>query len=562
MLGNTPDSLGIGLLFVKAKLLEPDKIPIFSQLANAEKLSLVQYLVEKNILSSIQVAQILACEFELPLIDIDHIELESIPMLLVNEKLVRRYRMLPLSQQGSNLQVVTDDPSQQDGFKEFQFYTGLTICPGVAETDKLTKLMERLLSLKEHQHLSQALDAMASFDNATETIEATTNDAPIVKFINRILHDAIQQKASDIHFEPFEKEYRIRYRQDGFLHEIAKPPLSLSARITTRIKILSNLNISEKRLPQDGSFKMPIAPDQLIDFRVSTCPTLYGEKIVIRILNQNTINFDWEMLGFNPIQKEIFIRAIQRPQGLILVTGPTGSGKTITLYAALNRLNTSEVNISTIEDPVEIKIKGINQININPKAGLTFSTALRAFLRQDPDIIMVGEIRDLETAEIATRAAQTGHLVLSTLHTNSAVETLSRLNNLGIPTLDMISSVTLIIAQRLVRKLCDYCKLARTDCNKDALLKLGFSEADLEKKIFYKSNGCAKCFNGYQGQIGLFEMLSIDKQLTALILSGANSLEILKMAQAKGMKTILQSGIEKVKEGITTFEELSRITID
>ncbi|MGC1181912.1 type IV-A pilus assembly ATPase PilB, partial [Legionella sp.] len=464
-----------------------------------------------------------------------------------------------------SLYVATDDPSKQASLKEIQFHTGLNTYPIVVETDKLTTLIDRLFTLKENQSLSEYINEVTNFDDITNN-EVTeydiSKDAPIVKFVNKILLDAIKQRASDIHFEPFVKEYRIRYRQDSILHEVANPPISLSKRITARIKVMSNLDISERRVPQDGRFKMQISKSRSIDFRISTCPTVGGEKVAIRILDPDTAKLSIDTLGLNPIQKEHFIHAIARPQGMILVTGPTGSGKTVSLYAALNMLNTKEVNISTAEDPVESIVTGINQVNINPKTGLTFSSVLRSFLRQDPDIIMVGEIRDLETAEIAIKAAQTGHLVLSTLHTNSAAETLNRLVNMGIPTFNIASSITLIMAQRLVRKLCVHCRELDKDFTKQDLLGLGFNETDLEKIQLYKAAGCPKCIKGYHGRIGLFEVLPMSNTLRELIMSGGNSLEILKIAQAEGMSTVYQSGLEKVKQGITTLKEVSRVTVD
>ena len=572
MLGSDEFKLqGIGQLFVLEKLLEKPKAIEFYKLATAEKISFVQYLVKNNILSAKQIANTAALSFGLPMMDIDCVEIDSIPTNLINEKLIRRHGMLPLFCRGTNLYLATDDPSKQASLKEIQFHTGLNTHPIVVETDKLAALIEHLLALKEHEGLSEYVDDINDFDgiiisddeeHEINEISSVTEDAPIVKFVNKILLDAIKQGTSDIHFEPFEKEYRIRYRQDGILHEVATPPAHLSARITARIKVMSNLDISERRVPQDGGFKMKISKSRSIDFRVSTCPTTGGEKVVMRLLDPGAAKLGIEALGFSPIQKGQFIRAIERPQGMILVTGPTGSGKTVSLYTALNMLNTKEVNISTAEDPVEIKVSGINQVNINPKAGLTFSGALRSFLRQDPDIIMVGEIRDLETAEIAVKAAQTGHLVLSTLHTNSAAETLNRLMNMGVPTFNIASSVTLIIAQRLARKLCDYCKVLRDDFSKPGLLGIGFSETDLEGIQLYKAGGCPKCTNGYRGRIGLFEVLPMSKPLGELIMAGGNSLEILKTAQAEGMITIYQSGLEKVKQGTTTIEEINRVTVD
>lgn len=552
---------GIGQILVLEQFLEKSEALKFYQYAEAEKMSLVHYLVKNNILSARQIAQTAADKFGLPFIDLEHIKIESIPLSLVSEQLIRQHQILPLYCRDSTLYLATDDPGKQAALKEIQFHTGLATQPVVVETDKLHSLINHLLTLKEHQGLCDYSDLLIGFQNETQ-VNSAIEDTPIVKFVNNILLDAIKQGASDIHFEPFENEYRIRYRQDGILRQVATPPVSLSARITARIKVMSNLDSAERRLPQDGGFKMTINHNKVIDFRVNTCPTAGGEKVVIRILDTSTAKLGVEALGFSPIQQEQFMRAISQPQGLILVTGPTGSGKTVSLYTALNLLNTNEVNISTAEDPVEMNLNGINQVNINPKVGLSFSTALRSFLRQDPDIIMVGEIRDLETAEIAVNAAQTGHLVLSTLHTNSAAETLNRLVNMGIPAFNIASSITLIIAQRLARKLCTYCKKLRTDFTRPSLLKLGFSEFDVEDIQLYEAVGCPKCTSGYQGRTGLFEVLPMNKGLGELIMSGGHSLQILKAAQSEGMISIYQSGLDKVKQGITTLEEINRVTVD
>lgn len=563
---------GIGQLLVLDNLLEKDKALECCKLALAEKISLIQYLVKNNILSSETIALTAARNFGVPMVDLNCIDIQNIPQTLVNEKLIRRHEMIPLITRGTNLFLATDDPSKQASLKEIQFHTGLNTHAIVVETDKLMQLIEQLIISKESQGLSEYVDDSNEFDGfeinsdedepETNGSSSVTDDAPIVKFVNKILLEAIKKGASDIHFEPYEKEYRIRYRQDGILHEVAAPPVSLSSRITARIKVMSSLDISERRVPQDGGFKMKLSKTRSIDFRVSTCPTSGGEKVVMRVLDPGSTKLGIEALGFSPVQQGHFIKAIEKPQGMILVTGPTGSGKTVSLYTALNILNTTEVNISTAEDPVEIKVPGINQVNINIKAGLTFSSALRSFLRQDPDIIMVGEIRDLETAEIAVKAAQTGHLVLSTLHTNSAAETLNRLVNMGIPTFNIASSVTIIIAQRLARKLCEHCKKIRDDFTPQGLIELGFKETDIEHVTLYKAVGCDKCTNGYKGRVGLFEVLPMTKDLGQLIMSGGNSLEILKLAQKDGMLTIFESGLEKAKLGVTTIEEVNRVTVD
>lgn len=563
---------GIGQLLVLEKLLDKSKAIELHKSAAAEKIPLLQYLVKHNILSAEQIALTAAQNFGVPMIDLSCVEVESIPVNLVNEKLIRRHAMIPLFSRGNNLYLATDDPSKQASLKEIQFHTGLNTNAIVVETDKLTLLIDNLLTAKESQGLSEYVDDSNDLEGLEisaddeeqdiDNVSSVTDDAPIVKFVNKILLEAIKQGASDIHFEPYERDYRIRYRQDGILHEVATPPASLASRITARIKVMSNLDISERRVPQDGGFKMKISKSRSIDFRVSTCPTSGGEKVVMRVLDPGSAKLGIEALGFSPIQRAHFLKAIEKPQGMILVTGPTGSGKTVSLYTALNILNTIEVNISTAEDPVEIKVPGINQVNINPKAGLTFSGALRSFLRQDPDIIMVGEIRDFETAEIAVKAAQTGHLVLSTLHTNSAAETLNRLVNMGIPTFNIASSVTIIIAQRLARKLCEHCKVVRDDFTPQGLLELGFKESDLIDIKLFKAVGCNQCTNGYRGRVGLFEVLPMTKALGQLIMSGGNSLEILKLSQSEGMLTIYQSGLEKAKQGITTIEEVNRVTVD
>ncbi len=545
----------------------------YQKAAANSKVSIQQYLVSNNIIPAQKIACSVAKNFGLPLLDLDSIKIESLPLSLISDKLIQRHRLVPLYHRGKQLYLAIDDPSKHFSLKEIQFHTGLYPTPIVVETDKLNGLIDELIHAKESEGLANYFEdskELEDFEFSTEEDEAreadtaalSSEDAPIVKFVNRILVEAIKKGASDIHFEPYEQGYRIRYRQDGILNEVASPPISLAARISARIKIMSNLDISERRIPQDGRFKMKLSPSRSVDFRVSTCPTVAGEKVVMRILDPGATKLNIESLGFNAAQKESFMHAIKRPQGMILVTGPTGSGKTVTLYSALNILNTIEKNISTAEDPVEIKVPGINQVNIHPKAGLTFSIALRAFLRQDPDIIMVGEIRDLETAEIAVKAAQTGHLVLSTLHTNSAAETLTRLANMGIPSYNIASSVNLIIAQRLVRKLCEYCKTVQVDIPVQSLVEIGFSEDEAKHLQIYKACGCNQCTNGYRGRIGLFEVMPMSKELGRLIMSGGNSLDLLSQAKKEGMLTVYDSGLEKIKEGITTIEEVNRVTVD
>ncbi len=563
---------GISQLLVQEKLLEKDKALLYQKAALASKTSLLQYLVNTKILPAKQIALAVAYNFGVPLLDLAAIDLELIPLALVSDKLIRRHGIVPVFSRGKQLYIAIDDPSKQSSIKEIQFHTGLHANPIVVETDKLSALIDKLLHEKESQGLADYFEDSKDFDELeisaededkdTEATGLSSEDAPVVKFVNRILVEAIKKGASDIHFEPYEREYRIRYRQDGLLNEVASPPISLSSPIAARIKIMSNLDISERRVPQDGRFKMRLSRSRSIDFRVSTCPTVAGEKVVMRILDPGSIKLGIESLGFSALQRQHFLHSINRPQGMILVTGPTGSGKTVTLYTALNILNTIESNISTAEDPVEIKVPGINQVNINTKAGLTFSHVLRSFLRQDPDIIMVGEIRDLETAEIAVKAAQTGHLVLSTLHTNSASETLTRLVNMGIPSFNIASSVSLIIAQRLVRKLCESCKKIREDVTVNSLIELGFNEEDAKTMQIYQACGCSACTNGFRGRIGLFEVMSMSKELGRIIMSGGNSLDILEQAELEGMLTVYKAGLQKIKEGITTIEEVNRVTVD
>lgn len=564
---------GIAQLLVHEGLLEKEDALQYQIQAKEEKIALLNYLINKKILQSDKIAKNVAESFGVPMLDMDSVDPDSIPLPIVNEKLIRRHMMIPLHVRGNNLFLATDDPSKQVSLKEIQFHTGLHSNAIVVESDKLTKFIDTMLNREESQGLTSYVEEegvdlegleISSEENEIEedTTVTASDDAPVVKFVNKILLDAIKRGVSDIHFEPYEREYRVRYRQDGILAEIASPPIGLAGRITARIKVMSNLDISERRVPQDGRFKMRLSKTRTIDFRVSTCPTVGGEKVVMRILDPGSTKLGIEALGFSEFQKTHFLKAIQRPQGMILVTGPTGSGKTVTLYTALNILNTKECNISTAEDPVELKVTGINQVNINPKAGLTFSGALRSFLRQDPDIIMVGEIRDLETAEIAIKAAQTGHLVLSTLHTNSSAETLTRLVNMGVPSFNIASSVSLIIAQRLGRRLCEQCKEIRDDVTPESLRELGFSEEDSKTIQIYRAKGCNQCTGGYRGRVGLFEVMPMSKAIGQIIMSGGNSLDILKQAQEEGMLTVYQSGLEKIKAGITSVEEVNRVTVD
>ncbi|MES9968096.1 MAG: type IV-A pilus assembly ATPase PilB, partial [Sedimenticola sp.] len=481
-------------------------------------------------------------------------------------KLIRKHHVLPLFKRGNRLFLGVSDPTLQ-GLDEIKFHTGLTTEAVVVEEHKLVTAIDKAMSAGE-QAMSDLLDAdldNLDIDVSDETPQGDDNldvdDAPVVRFVNKILLDAINGGASDIHFEPYEKSFRIRFRQDGMLHEVANPPINIASRLTARVKVMSRMNIAERRVPQDGRIKMVLSKNRSIDFRVNTCPTLYGEKIVLRILDPTSAQLGIEALGFEEEQREAFMKAIGKPYGMILVTGPTGSGKTVSLYTALNLLNKPDINISTVEDPVEIQVPGINQVNMNPKTGLTFAEALRAFLRQDPDIVMVGEIRDLETAEIAVKAAQTGHLVLSTLHTNDAPQTLTRLANMGVPPFNIASSVLLIMAQRLARRLCEHCK-APDDLPREALLEEGFKENEVGSISVYKAVGCDMCTQGYKGRVGIFQVMPVTEEMGRLIMEGGTSIQLAEEASREGVATLRESGLRKVKAGVISLEELNRVTKD
>lgn len=560
---------GLAQILVTRGLLEEQKARESLQKSTANGIPLVSYLVNKKILSAKQIATEASINFGTPLIDLDCIDRHSIPRNLVSEKLIRRHNVLPVFKRGSVLFIAVSDPSMQVALDEIKFHTGLITHCVLAEVDKLGRLIEDVLNDAGTIALGDLSDASLdeldiSSGNDENNNESTTNgdDAPIVRFVHKVLLDAINKGASDIHFEPYEKSYRIRFRLDGILKEIVHPPVTLGSRISSRLKVMSQLDISERRIPQDGRFKMNISRNRSIDFRVSTCPTAAGEKIVMRILDPTAVNLDVEALGMTEKQKDLFLNAIHQPQGMVLVTGPTGSGKTVTLYTGLNILNTPEINISTAEDPVEIKVPGINQVNINTKTGLTFSTALRSFLRQDPDIIMVGEMRDLETAEIGIKASQTGHLVLSTLHTNSAPETLTRLVNMGVAPFNIATSTNLVIAQRLARKLCDKCKTPMGKVPDKELINQGFDKSEIKTLSIYSANGCDDCTNGYKGRIGLYEVLVISDEISEIIMTGGTSLDIMSQARKEGMETLRDSGLNLVRNAVTSLKEINRVTQD
>jgi len=514
-----------------------------------------------------QIAEFASGSFGFPFLDLGAMDAESLPQSLLDPKLVQKHRVLALHQRGNKLYVATSDPTHLQALDEVKFQTGQAVEPVVVEDDKLGKLIEKIGQASESaQAVLNAEDLNLDFiDEEANQAQPDTggveiDDAPVVRYLQKIMLDAINAGASDIHFEPYEKYYRIRYRRDGILYEVAQPPMAIKDKVASRIKVLSRLDISEKRVPQDGRMKMVLSKNRAIDFRVSTLPTLYGEKIVMRILDPTSAQLGIEALGYEPWQKELLLNAVQRPYGMVLVTGPTGSGKTVSLYTCLNILNKPDVNISTAEDPAEIQLPGINQVNVNDKAGLTFSAALKSFLRQDPDVIMVGEIRDLETADIAIKAAQTGHMVMSTLHTNDAPATLTRLLNMGVAPFNVASSVILITAQRLARRLCS-CKQP-ADIPDEALLAAGFTEDQLAGEWKpYKPVGCDICGGtGYKGRVGIYQVMPITDEMTRIILKGGNETDIADQARREGVLDLRQAGLLKVKSGQTSLEEVEAVT--
>ena len=544
-------------------LLDQDKLQQICTSATSEQKALVSYLVENNFIASFALAEFCEAEYGIPLLDSDALELDNIPEKFINLKLIEKHHALPVYMQQNTLYIAMSDPTNVSALEDFGFSFSMHTEALLVEESKLNEAIETLLD-----DGTSSLEDMGSIDDIevdeTESrldqAQAADDDAPIVKYINGILGDAVKKGASDLHFEPYEKKYRIRFRVDGILHEVASPPVNLANRFSARLKVMSKLDIAERRLPQDGRIKLKISNKRNIDLRVSTLPTMWGEKIVMRILDSSAASLDIDKLGYTDEQKAKYMNALSKPQGMILITGPTGSGKTVSLYTGLNILNTVERNISTAEDPVEINLTGINQVQINNKAGLTFASALRSFLRQDPDIVMVGEIRDLETAEIGIKAAQTGHLVLSTLHTNSAAETLTRLLNMGVPAFNIASSVSLIIAQRLARRLCEHCKVP-LEMSDPELIELGFKPEYLaEKQHLCKPVGCNKCTDGYKGRVGIYEVMEMSDELGRIILNDGNAMQIADAAVDEGMHTLRQSAIKQALNGVTSLNEVIRVT--
>ncbi|MCX4217891.1 type IV-A pilus assembly ATPase PilB [Pseudomonas sp. MCal1] len=559
---------GLAKQLVKAELLTEKSAQQAWQQAQRNRLSLVSYLVQNKLVKSWQVAEIASEHFGMAFIDLNCLDKETQPKGLVSEKLVRQHHALPLWRRGNKLFVGISDPSNHQAINDIQFSTGLSTEAILVEDDKLTDAIEKFFDthatgLEEMADVDlDGLDIESVDDSKQDTLGGIdADDAPVVRFVHKMLLDAIKSGSSDLHFEPYEKNYRVRVRTDGILREVAKPPIQLAGRIAARLKVMASLDISERRKPQDGRIKMRLSKSKSIDFRVNTLPTLWGEKVVMRILDPSSAQIGIDALGYEPEQKDLYMAALKQPQGMILVTGPTGSGKTVSLYTGLNILNTVDINISTAEDPVEINMEGINQVNVNPRQGMDFAQALRSFLRQDPDVIMVGEIRDLETAEIAIKAAQTGHLVLSTLHTNSAAETLTRLHNMGIPGFNIATSVSLIIAQRLARKLCSHCKKP-IEIPRETLIKEGFPEERVGHFTIYEPSGCDHCNGGYKGRVGIYEVVKNTPELQRLIMAEGNSLEIDTQMRRDGFNDLRTSGLIKVMQGITSLEEINRVTKD
>jgi type IV pilus assembly protein PilB len=559
---------GLAKCLIQGGLLSESEAQTHIQEAQKKKIPLVSYLVANNLVDSKSIAIKASIEFGIPFFDLDAIDCHSLPVKVISEKLIRQHHVLPLFIRGKTLFIAVSDPTNFQAFDDIKFHSLLKPEAILVEENKLVKAIETSLEaaadtsmtdLMLDQDLENLKITGGDEDPAKDEPNSEIEDAPIVRFVNKLLLDAIKKGASDIHLEPYEKNFRIRFRTDGILHEVASPPISIAARIISRIKVMARMDIAERRVPQDGRIKMVISKHRAIDFRANTCPTLFGEKVVLRILDPTSAQIGIEKLGFEPDQEKLFLEAIHKPYGMVLVTGPTGSGKTVTLYTGLNILNSIERNISTAEDPVEITVEGINQVNVNIKAGLTFASALRAFLRQDPDIIMVGEIRDLETAEIAVKAAQTGHLVLSTLHTNDAPQTLNRLMQMGIEPFNIVSAVNLIMAQRLARRLCEHCKKP-ADYPARALISAGFKEEELDNLKIFSSVGCEHCTNGYKGRVGIYQVMTLSEKMRSLILEGGNAMQLAEQASSEGINDLRASGLNKVRMGITTLEEIDRVT--
>lgn len=559
---------GLAHMLVAEGLVEKEKVKEAITKAKEERVGLIDWLVNANWVKGSDAVKAQGVNFGAPYFDISCINFENLPKDIIDLKMMRKHRAIPLFKRGTRLFIGVADATNLKSLEEIRFQTNCSIEAVLVEPSKLDTFVNKLIEEKENESLSDFddadldnidLDAVDTSAGDDEGIGDSGDDAPVVKFVKKMLVDAIRKGASDLHFEPYEKKYRVRFRIDGLLHEVASPPIQLSSRISARLKVLSNLDISERRVPQDGRVKLKLSKTKSIDFRVNTLPTLFGEKIVMRILDPTSAMLGVDALGFEQKQKEHFMTAINKPQGMVLVTGPTGSGKTVTLYTGVNILNDEHKNISTAEDPVEINLAGVNQVNVNIKAGLTFASALRAFLRQDPDIVLVGEIRDLETAEIAIKASQTGHLVLSTLHTNSAPETLTRLVNMGVAPFNIATTVNLVVAQRLARRLCEHCK-KKSELPDEAMIEEGFNQEELNDLTIYEPIGCDKCTLGYKGRVGLFQVMPVSEAMGRIIMEGGNAIDIGDQAKKENIPDLRRAGLNKIKLGATSLEEINRVT--
>ncbi|HEX7047852.1 MAG TPA: type IV-A pilus assembly ATPase PilB [Gammaproteobacteria bacterium] len=561
---------GLGRRLVLDGVIDEDSAQRAFQEALKDKQPFVAHLVAKGLAKAGDIAAAAAHEFGVPMLDLGSIDIETDIVKLVDAKLIQKHHALPIYKRGKRLFIAISDPTNLNALDDIKFHTGLTVDAVVVEEDKLQKVIEKALEAADTSMQDLSGGELDDLDNVDvdsgaeeqDDARAEVDDAPVVRFVNKVMLDAINKGASDIHFEPYEKFYRVRFRMDGMLIEIAQPPIALAGKISARLKVMSRMDIAERRVPQDGRIKLKLSKTRAIDFRVNTCPTLFGEKIVLRILDPSSAKLGIDALGYEPFQKELYLDALSKPYGMILVTGPTGSGKTVSLYTGVNILNTIDRNISTAEDPAEIQLPGVNQVNVNPKVGLTFSSALKAFLRQDPDVILVGEIRDLETAEIAIKAAQTGHLVLSTLHTNDAPKTLTRLADMGVPPFSIASAVNLIIAQRLARRLCSTCKETQ-DIPKEALLKEGFTEEEIESGLtIFGPKGCENCNEGYKGRTGIYQVMPVSEAMGRIIMEGGNAMQIADQAAKEGIWDLRKSGLKKVKDGHIGLAELNRVTVE
>jgi len=557
---------------VAEQLISSAGVAEVGEQARAQGVTLIQELLSGGHVDSASLAAIISAEYGVPLFDLAPMVGDHIPVDLVPQSLIRKHQALPIFRRGNRLFVAIADPTNTSALAEFKFATGIATDSVVVEQKQLLAVIDDVIAKQDAIFDGDIADFASAEDyipdlEVEEELEETdftklADDAPVVKFVNKVLFDAIKQGASDIHFEPYEREYRVRVRADGVLQEVVRPPKGLAPRLAARLKVMARLDISERRAPQDGRIQLKLSKNRSIDFRVSTLPTLFGEKIVLRILDPGSARMGVDALGYEPEQKQLYLEALEKPQGMILVTGPTGSGKTVSLYTGLDILNEPERNISTAEDPVEINMEGINQVHVNPKVGLTFAQVLRSFLRQDPDVLMVGEIRDLETAEIAIKASQTGHLVLSTVHTNSAPETINRLLNMGVPAYNIASSLTLIIAQRLARRLCRYCAEPEERVPESALKELGFTDEMLKTATIMRPVGCKQCRKGHSGRVGVYEVVKVTREIASAILNGANIHELEAAAKKAGFYDLRRAALKKCAAGLISLEEVNRVTVD